>query len=135
MVETIPLEARPRFARKMVGVWRWHHLARGEDLTVVVWPGEWPAGAPREVVGADVTEMAFGGAAGGMFVLGRVGATWKGAYQIAHPLIADLPTDLVAVTCAFVQVDPTNPDMTMWLHPDPKTGQVPMWSIRRDRTN
>jgi hypothetical protein len=127
----LPVEGRPRFARKMVAVWRWHHMARGEEMTVFVWPGEWPD-APREVAGAAVKEGTVGGA-GGVLVLGRVGEVWRGAYQLASRLWdGTSPSDL-AIACAFTEVDLSDPEMKVWLHPDPVTGDVPMWAVQLDR--
>lgn len=131
MSHLLPIADRPRFARKMIAVWRWHHMARGEDLTVCVWPGEWPAGTPHEVAGAGVTEGKVGGA-GGQLVLGRVGDVWRGAYQLASRYLVDLTPDDLAIACAFTEVDMDDPEMKLWLHPDPVTGEVPMWAIRRN---
>lgn len=130
--ERIPLPGRPGFARKMIAVWRLHHLTNGEDLTVTVWPGEWPADAAREVKGVPVVEDDRIGGKGAVMVLGRVGDMWRAAYNLAVvPFAGVAPVDL-AVATAFMEVgeDPGS-NIKLWLHPDPADGTVPMWEIPR----
>lgn len=125
----IPVAGRPRFAAQMVAVWRWHHMARGEELSVVVRPGEWPDGEPLEVKGVPVVEDDKIGGANAVLVLGRVGSHWRAAYQIAAQMWVDaaITTQDLAIATVFMEFDGSL-DMTVWLHPDPETGEVPMWT-------
>lgn len=134
-VDRLPLEQRPRFARKMVAVWRLHHLTNGEELTVTVWPGEWPAGMPHEVKDVPVVEDTRIGGNGAVMILGRKGDLWLAAFNLAAEVYADITPEDLAITTAYMQVgpDPTS-DMKIWLHPSPDDGTVPMWAVpRKDR--
>lgn len=128
-VERIPLADRPRFAAKMIAVWRWHHMARGgEDLTVYVKPGEWPDDAPRQVKGVRVEDNDQIGGEGAVLVLGRVNGRLRGALQVAAQIWHDSrcsPAQL-AIATAFMEFD-DDLNMTLWLHPDPQTGETPVW--------
>lgn len=129
-VPLMPLSERPAMARKMIAVWRLHHLSSGEELSVTVWPGEWPDDQPHEVKGVRVEESDQIGGSGAMLVLGRVGEVWRGCYQLCSSLLADMaPVDL-AICTAFMEVG-ADRDMKLWLHPSPETGDVPMWTVRK----
>lgn len=128
-IDLLPLAGRPAYARKMIAVWRLHHLAAGDELTVTVWPGEWPD-APREVQGVPVVEDERVGGPESMMILGRVGTAWRVAYNHCYRLAAELGVDDLALTTAFLELD-ENRDMRLWLSPSPETGEVPMWSITR----
>lgn len=128
MAERIPLAARPRFAAKMLAVWRWHHMAAGEQLSVTVMPGEWPEDQPHEVRGCPVHESDQIGGPGAVMVLGQVGAVWRGAYQLAVLPLAGWQVQEIAVATAFLEVDAAR-RAKLWLHPDPATGETPMWEM------
>lgn len=127
-VPLLPLADRPRFAAKMIAVWRWHHMAQGEELTVTVMPGEWPEGVPREVKGCEVVEHASVGGAGGILILGRKGTKWYAAYQLAIADTAAFSVQDMAVMTAYMEVAEDR-SLKLWLSPDPDTGEVPMWQM------
>lgn len=127
-VPRLPLAERPAFARKMIAVWRLHHLAAGEDLTVTVWPGEWPDDQPREVKGVPVVEDDRIGGTGAVMILGKTRGVWRACYQIATTLFAGMTADDLAICTAFMSVADDR-SMKLWLHPDPVSGEVPMWAI------
>lgn len=132
--EKLPIADRPRFAAKMIAVWRWHHMARGEDLSVCVMTGEWPEGVPHEVKGCEVVERDDVGGSGGVLVLGRKGTKWYAAYQLAITGPADFSVQDLAVMTFYMEVAEDR-SMKLWLSPDPATGEVPMWQMaaRGDR--
>lgn len=129
-VTHLPLSARPAFVRKMIAVWRWHHLAQGEDLVVLVYPGEWPDGEPREVKGIPVKEEPTIGGPGVVMVMGRVGEAWKVAYNMAVEPLCDMSPQDLAICTIYLQIDDSR-DLRIWMHPSPETGEVPMWVKRR----
>lgn len=127
-VPKLPLADRPRFAAKMIAVWRWHHMAMGEDLTVTVMPGEWPDGVPHEVKGCLIHEDPAPAGAGGMLVLGRKGTKWYGAYNVAVDMMAGMSTQDLAICTFFMEVAEDR-SAKLWMHPDPVSGDVPMWRM------
>lgn len=130
-VPLLPLADRPRFAAKMIAVWRWHHMAMGEELAVTIMPGEWPIDTPYELKGCKIVEHPSVGGSGGVLVLGRKGSDWYGAYQLATADQLGWSTEELALATFYMKVG-DDPDMKLWLSPDPVTGEVPMWSIARD---
>lgn len=127
-VPLVDLADRPRFAAKMIAVWRWHHMAQGEDLAVTVMPGEWPDGVAHEIKGCPVVEDKAPSGAGGMLVLGRKGTKWYGAYQLAIADTLRFSVQELAIMTAFMEVAEDR-SMKLWLHPSPETGEVPMWQM------
>lgn len=124
----MPLDRRPAFARKMIAVWRLHHLAAGKELTVTVWPGEWPEGEPREIKGVPVVEDDRIGGSNAIMILGQVRGVWRAAYNLCVAWYVNFTVEDVAITTAFMEVG-DDPEMKVWLHPDPGTGEVPMWAV------
>lgn len=131
-VELLPIAARPRYVRRLVAVWRKQHLAMGDDLSVIVWTGEWPTGTPPFVAGTvPVREDDRIGGPGSVMVLGRVGQVWRVAYNMAFDIDGLVGVDELAITTAYLEVADADEPMKMWLHPSPTTGEVPMWLIPR----
>lgn len=128
----IPIADRPAFARTMLAVWRLHHLVRGEDVSVNIHAGEWPEGVPREVAGVPVVDWDKC-RSGDVWVIGRKGDVWVTAYQLAVSYIADWPAQEIAITSAYVEVKGGGAPLTVWLHPSPETGEVPMWQVPSGR--
>lgn len=127
-VPRIPLAERPRFAAKMVAVWRWHHMAKGEDLHLVVYPGDWPDDAPAEIKGAQVAESEHVGGPGAVVVMGRVGNAWRLALNIFAEPLAAMPVSEVAICTVYMESPNDSPgDALLWMHPHPVTGETPMW--------
>lgn len=128
--ELLPVADRPSFARKMLAVWRLHHLAAGADLTICVYPGEWPDDAPREVKGVPVRDddALIAGGPGGIFVLGRARESWRWAFSLASAAGADMSARDLAIMTAYGEVD-NDRNARFWLSPDPVTGEVPMWML------
>jgi hypothetical protein len=129
-VPRLALEDRPRFAAKMIAVWRWHHMAQGEELSVTVMPGEWPDGVPHEVKGVPIVENDGIGGPGSFLVLGKVGGKWRGAYQLAVRMWfeARCATEDLATASFYMEVDDDR-SLKLWMAPDPETGDVPMWTM------
>ncbi len=129
----LPIADRPRFAAQMIAVWRWHHLRKGEDLSVTIHPGEWPEGVPMEVKGCEVVEHEVGGGPGGVLVLGRVGEVWKAAYTMALAWPGGpMSVQELATTSFYMEVD-GSADIKLWMAPNPATGEVPAWLVPVDR--
>lgn len=126
----LPLADRPRFARRMVAVWRQVNDAVGEELSVNVMPGEWPEGVDMFASGVPVRFEERVGGTGGVMVLGRIGEIWRMAFQLATTLSARWTLEELATICAYAQVDDTR-NMRMWLAPDPITGAVTTWIVPR----
>lgn len=132
-VPMLDMADRPRFARTMVAVWRWHHLAKGEDLVVLVWPGEWPEGGPAEVAGARVDTSEDIGGRSAILVLGKARGKWLGAQQLMSSAWRGITAKDLAIACAFMEVGDDR-RLKIWLHPDPDTGAPsPVWTRRRSR--
>lgn len=131
----IPLDERPAYARKMVAVWRLHHLARGEELTVLVPAGEWPAGGPDEVTGARVEHPDWYEYPNGVMVVGMVEGVPRFAISVAHRLLASMSAADLAQCTAFgeLPVDPARGDGKVWFAPDPVTGATPMFVLPRSK--
>lgn len=126
----MPLQDRPLFARRMIAVWRLHHLSAGEELKVRVHSGEWPDGHPAEVKSVPVVEddVASGGP-GGVLVLGRIGDVWRAAFNVAVDLHRNTPAAELAIVSAYMEVTAPRAPLRIWMHPDPRTGEVPMWEF------
>lgn len=128
-VARIPIADRPRFARKMIAVWRLHHLAAGEDLAVLVPPGEWPDDVEPQVKGVPVVQTAGMGGDGSVVVIGRKAGAWYVACNIAAAPLADFTAENLAITTVYIQV--ADKRTMIWLHPAAHDGAVPMWEVDR----
>lgn len=126
-VPLIPIPDRPAFARRMVAAWRLHHLAAGNDLTVLVWPDEWPHSHDRAVKGVPVVEDGTIGGPGSLLVLGKARGTWRFCCGLATSLTAGMDSAIFAVTCAYGEV--RDDGTRVWLAPSPATGEVPVWLV------
>lgn len=126
----LPLVDRPRFARRMVAVWREKNNAAGEQLHVNVMPGEWPDGVPMLASGVEVRFEERVGGAGGVMVLGRVGEVWRMSYQIGVTMMTGWTLDELAQVTFFAQVDDSK-SIELWMPPDPYTGATHRWFIPR----
>lgn len=126
----IALADRPRFAAKMISVWRWHHLAKGEDLKVTVYPGQWPDGTPHEIKGCPVVEHEAVSNEDVVLILGRIGDVWRAAVNVAFADGLRCTTEELAIATAYMEVDDTR-NMKLWMTPDPITGEVPIWTWNR----
>lgn len=134
-IPLIPLERRPAFAAKLVRIWRLQHLARGEELAVIVLPGEWPTESFPAVVyvaGEDVPVKydKCAGGPGGIMILGRIGDKWRVAYNLAALDSEHMQIKHLALTCMYGELS-DDPNMKFWMHPSPTTGEVPMWEMPR----
>jgi hypothetical protein len=130
-VPLLSLDDRPRFAAKMVAVWRWHHMRAGEELSVTVHRGEWPDGVPHEVKGCQVVEHdTAAGGPGGMLALGRADDSWRWAYNMAVDEILGWSIEELALISIYGEV-PTDGPLKIWMSPSPLTGEVPMWLAKR----
>lgn len=125
------LADRPQFARKLLAVWRLQHLAAGDDMHVVVWPGEWPDSQPREVKGVPVDESDKIGGPGSVMVMGRARGSWRCVYQLAFPQHSLFSAQELAIICGYFDVPDDGAPMKVWMHPDPVSGAVPMWEVAR----
>jgi hypothetical protein len=114
----------------MLAVWRLHHLTKGDDVVVLVAPGEWPDGVPHEVKGVRVEESDKIGGPLAVMVLGRVGSVWRWALQLAYEPGADFSLDDLSLVTSFGEVSDEG-DIRFWLSPSPETGEVPMWTVVR----
>lgn len=131
----IPLERRPDFAARLVRVWRLQHLARGEEMAVIVWPGEWPTRTHPAVVnaGGDDVPVKYDKCAGGdsgIMIIGRIGDKWRVAYGIAAADSEHMKVGDLALICMYGEVR-DDPEIKFWMHPSPTTGEVPMWKMPR----
>lgn len=129
----LPLEGRPRFARKMVALWRLHHMSRGEGLAVLVPAGEWPANGPAELAGARVEHPDWYTFANGVIVAGRVGeGEVRFAMSVMHRALIGMTLDQLALCSAFgaFPVDGGR-DGALWLAPHHQTGEVPSFVLPR----
>lgn len=125
-LELLPLAGRPGFARKLLAVWRLHHLGAGEEVVVSVFPGEWPD-EPLEVKGIPVRfDARATSAAGGVMVLGRIRDSWRWAFNLAYSPVADMSVQNLAITTVYGEVTDDR-HLKFWLSPSPETGEVPMW--------
>lgn len=134
-VPRMPLEGRPAFAARLVRVWRLQHLARGEDMAVIVWPGEWPTSTHPAVVttaGDDIPVKydKCAGGTGGIMIIGKVVNKWRVAYGIAAAGMENMTIRDLALICMYGEVS-DDPDIKLWMHPSPTTGQTPMWKMPR----
>lgn len=129
-VQPLPLADRPAFARKMLAVWRLHHLDRGEDLKITVAPGEWPDGQPREVKGVPVEEHESMHPQL-VWVWGRARGTWRWAANCAFVLPMELDAEQLAITSVYGALPDDDGQGRLWLAPSPETGEVPMWTLPR----
>lgn len=128
----IPLEGRPAFARKMLAVWRLHHLVRGEDVSVNICAGDWPEGVDREVKGVPVRDWDKC-RPGDVWVIGRKGDVWVTAYNLAVSIMADWRVENIAITSAYTEVTGGGAPLKMWLSPSPDTGDVTIWEVPSGR--
>lgn len=125
----LPIAQMPAFARKLLAVWRWQHGCAGEELSVNVYPGQWPDDVPREVKGIRVVEEPRTASERSMFVLGRIPTgAWRMAQTVAIPASLELTPQALAIVCAYAEVDEGAP-LKVWMHPDPDTGVTPAWEI------
>jgi len=129
----IPIADRPAFVRKVVAVWRLHHLARGEELAVFVPAGEWPADGPAEVGGAVVDHPDWYTYANGVMVLGLARGEIRFAISIAHRMLAAWSTEDLTRCTLFgdLPLDAVAADGRVWFPPDPVTGETPMFRLPR----
>lgn len=128
-VELLSIADRPMFARKLLAVWRLHHLAAGEDIAIMVYPDEWPADHPLEVKGVPVRIDAKATTApGAMLILGRARDSWRWAFNIADIHAADFTVENLAIITAYGEVT-NDGEIKLWLSPSPETGEVPMWTL------
>ncbi len=125
----LPIDQMPAFARKMIAVWRWKHGCAGEELSVNVYPGEWPADVKPEVKGCRVVEEPLTASPRSVFVLGRVPTgAWRMVQTVATPDSMELTPQSLAIVCAYAEVDDDAP-LKVWMHEDPLTGVTPVWEI------
>lgn len=130
-IALLPLERRPVLAGKLIRLWRVAHLARGDELTVIVMPGEWPDPLPATVDDVPVQFNEVAGGPGGMMVLGRIGKLWRVSYTVAGADALTVPLSTLRLMVVSAEVDRAKADITMWMAPSPTTGEVPMWKMPR----
>jgi len=130
----IPIKDRPAFVRKVVAVWRLHHLAQGDELAVYLPADEWPPGGPAEVAGAIVEHPDWYDHPNGVMVIGGVAGTVRFAISVAHRMLAPMSAADLALCTAFGEL-PTSgaDDGSVWFAPDPATGAAPVFVLPRGR--
>lgn len=130
-IPLLPLDRRPELAGKLIRLWRIVHLARGEEMAVIVMPGEWPDPLPATVEDVPVQFNEVAGGTGGMMILARIGKLWRVAYTVAYRGTLDMPLSKLRQMVICAEIDRSKDDMTLWMAPSPTTGQVPMWKMSR----